>query len=92
MQNEKLLRVVDVTAILQVNRMTLYELINLGVLEAINLNKGTTKRPRYRFVESSIQRFIENQRVLSKQELLALSPNPNRERMVNILDKFLPKE
>jgi hypothetical protein len=64
MENEKeLLRVIDVCRILGITRMTFYELIRNNLLEVIDINKGSSKKPRYRVKPSSLTSYIDKQTI-----------------------------
>lgn len=60
---EGVLKPKDICDILQIDRMTMYKLINKGLLKAIDLNKGATQRPRYRIKKGSLNNFIEQQSI-----------------------------
>lgn len=59
--SDNLLRVKDVCSMLGIKRMTFYQLIKAGVLTAIDLNKGTERRPRYRVNPQSLRDYIKKQ-------------------------------
>ena len=58
MNQPKLLRVDEACEILNIKRMTFYNLVNRGQLGAINLNEGTDKKKRYRVPLSAIDTYI----------------------------------
>ena len=60
---DELLKVREVCKILSVDRMTFYQLMRRGVLDVIDLNKGSVpeKRPRYRVKASSLTAYIKHQ-------------------------------
>lgn len=64
-----LLRVKDVCDILQINRNTLYDLIDTGLLVAIDLKKGLAQRPRYRIKKSSLNTYMQQQTITPPRQV-----------------------
>ena len=61
-------KVSEVANLLGINRKSVAALISEGLLDAVNISKGT-KRPVYRIPKQTLEEFIRNRTVLTQKEL-----------------------
>jgi predicted DNA-binding transcriptional regulator AlpA len=59
--NNKMLKVSEVSAILGIDSRRVWKLINNGELPAINLSSGTV-RPKWQIESGDLQKFIESRK------------------------------
>ena len=58
----KLLTIAETSKVLRKSEKTIREYIKLGVLPAVNANRGTTLRPSYSVLESDVNAYVKRLR------------------------------